>query len=161
VRLSTTRLSWPISSFQALSTILLRSGGFPARPFHPFVCAKTERFFRYSGVLCPQGEHSECIPLIATNPFSQQAIVKSISQVRFANGKCPTIVRQFLIDQLKYNDNTANSVGLRYLYFEFIYSLLSAHGRVLYLHGNIRSSLRKCLYSPPGARRAIPYRGQE
>ncbi|KAI9511720.1 hypothetical protein F5148DRAFT_1168299 [Russula earlei] len=41
--------------------------------------------------------------------FVRRAIVKAISQVRFANGKCPTIVRQFLIDQLKYNDNTANS----------------------------------------------------
>lgn len=40
--------------------------------------------------------------------FVRRAIVKSISRVRFANGKCPTIVRQFLIDQLKYNDNTAN-----------------------------------------------------
>ena len=38
--------------------------------------------------------------------------MKSISRIRFANGKCPTIVRQFLIDQLKYNDNTANSVRL-------------------------------------------------
>ena len=38
--------------------------------------------------------------------------MKSISRVRFANGKCPTIVRQFLIDQLKYNDNTANTVRL-------------------------------------------------
>ncbi|KAI9462278.1 hypothetical protein BJY52DRAFT_1203123 [Lactarius psammicola] len=41
--------------------------------------------------------------------FVRRAIVKSISRIRFANGKCPTIVRQFLIDQLKYNDNTANS----------------------------------------------------
>lgn len=38
--------------------------------------------------------------------------MKSVSRVRFANGKCPTIVRQFLIDQLKYNDNTANPVRL-------------------------------------------------
>ena len=38
--------------------------------------------------------------------------MKSISRVRFPNGKCPTIVRQFLIDQLKYNDNTASTVRL-------------------------------------------------
>ncbi|KAH9968683.1 TATA-binding protein associated factor Taf2 [Russula dissimulans] len=41
--------------------------------------------------------------------FVRRSIVKAVSQVRFANGKSPTIVRQFLIDQLKYNDNTANS----------------------------------------------------
>ncbi|KAI0323074.1 hypothetical protein OF83DRAFT_1234654 [Amylostereum chailletii] len=40
--------------------------------------------------------------------FVRRALVKAISQVRFENGRCPTVVRQFLIDQLKYNDNTAN-----------------------------------------------------
>lgn len=54
---------------------------------------------------------SELYNFDTTDPFLK-AIVKAISQVRFANGKCPTIVRQFLIDQLKYNDNTANSVRL-------------------------------------------------
>lgn len=40
-----------------------------------------------------------------------QALVHSISQVRFENGKTPAVVRQFLVDQLRYNDNTANPVG--------------------------------------------------
>jgi transcription initiation factor TFIID subunit 2 len=30
--------------------------------------------------------------------------------VRFENGKSPSVVRQFLIDQLRYNDNTSNPV---------------------------------------------------
>ncbi|TFY71826.1 hypothetical protein EVG20_g1175 [Dentipellis fragilis] len=40
--------------------------------------------------------------------FVRRALVKAIAQVRFENGKCPSVVRQFLTDQLKYNDNTAN-----------------------------------------------------
>ncbi|KAF9245714.1 hypothetical protein BU15DRAFT_85416 [Melanogaster broomeanus] len=41
--------------------------------------------------------------------FVRKALVHAISQVRFENGKTPAVVRQFLIDQLRYNDNTANS----------------------------------------------------
>jgi transcription initiation factor TFIID subunit 2 len=45
--------------------------------------------------------------------FSQfQSLVAAISQVRFENGKTPSVVRQFLIDQLRYNDNTSNPVGV-------------------------------------------------
>jgi transcription initiation factor TFIID subunit 2 len=40
-----------------------------------------------------------------------QSLLQAISRVRFENGKTPPIVRQFLIDQLRYNDNTANSVS--------------------------------------------------
>ncbi|KAF8140663.1 hypothetical protein EV363DRAFT_1313061 [Boletus edulis] len=40
--------------------------------------------------------------------FVRKALVHAISQVRFENGKTPTVVRQFLVDQLRYNDNTAN-----------------------------------------------------
>jgi transcription initiation factor TFIID subunit 2 len=40
-----------------------------------------------------------------------QSLVHAISQVRFENGKTPSVVRQFLVDQLRYNDNTANPVS--------------------------------------------------
>ncbi|KAG9313991.1 hypothetical protein JVU11DRAFT_4768 [Chiua virens] len=40
--------------------------------------------------------------------FVRKTLVHAISQVRFENGKTPAIVRQFLVDQLRYNDNTAN-----------------------------------------------------
>ncbi|EMD32531.1 hypothetical protein CERSUDRAFT_118583 [Gelatoporia subvermispora B] len=40
--------------------------------------------------------------------FVRKSLVKAISRVRFENGKTPPIIRQFLIDQLRYNDNTAN-----------------------------------------------------
>ncbi|KIY52676.1 hypothetical protein FISHEDRAFT_63651 [Fistulina hepatica ATCC 64428] len=40
--------------------------------------------------------------------FVRKALITAISRVRFENGKTPTIVRQFLIDQLRFNDNTAN-----------------------------------------------------
>ncbi|KAH7907029.1 hypothetical protein BJ138DRAFT_1137716 [Hygrophoropsis aurantiaca] len=44
--------------------------------------------------------------------FVRKTLVNAISQVRFENGKTPSVVRQFLIDQLRYNDNTANSFYL-------------------------------------------------
>ncbi|KIK70503.1 hypothetical protein GYMLUDRAFT_32530 [Collybiopsis luxurians FD-317 M1] len=40
--------------------------------------------------------------------FVRKSLVNAISRVRFENGKTPSVVRQFLIDQLRYNDNTAN-----------------------------------------------------
>ncbi|KAI0049299.1 hypothetical protein FA95DRAFT_1538598 [Auriscalpium vulgare] len=40
--------------------------------------------------------------------FVRRALIRAVASVRFENGKCPAVVRQFLIDQLKYNDNTAN-----------------------------------------------------
>ncbi|KAI6031377.1 hypothetical protein BKA83DRAFT_4199448 [Pisolithus microcarpus] len=40
--------------------------------------------------------------------FVRKSLVHGISRVRFENGKTPTVVRQFLVDQLRYNDNTAN-----------------------------------------------------
>ncbi|KAF7307415.1 Transcription initiation factor TFIID subunit 2 [Mycena indigotica] len=41
--------------------------------------------------------------------FVRKSLIVAISRVRFDNGKSPSIVRKFLIDQLRYNDNTANS----------------------------------------------------
>ncbi|KAG5636972.1 hypothetical protein H0H81_006217 [Sphagnurus paluster] len=37
-----------------------------------------------------------------------QNLINAISRIRFENGKSPSVVRQFLTDQLRYNDNTAN-----------------------------------------------------
>lgn len=41
-----------------------------------------------------------------------QSLLHAVSRVRFENGKTPAIVRQFLIDQLRYNDNTSNAVSI-------------------------------------------------
>ncbi|KAJ7070580.1 hypothetical protein C8F01DRAFT_1106921 [Mycena amicta] len=41
--------------------------------------------------------------------FVRKSLIVAISRVRFDNGKSPSIVRKFLIDQLRYNDNTSNS----------------------------------------------------
>lgn len=46
-----------------------------------------------------------------------QSLLQAISRVRFENGKTPPIVRQFLIDQLRYNDNTANAVSFALMRF--------------------------------------------
>ncbi|KAG1758866.1 hypothetical protein EDD22DRAFT_996790 [Suillus occidentalis] len=50
--------------------------------------------------------------LQGATPISQlmnlQSLVDAISQVRSENGKTPSVVRQFLVDQLRYNDNTAS-----------------------------------------------------
>lgn len=43
-----------------------------------------------------------------------QAILRSIAKVRFETGKTPTVIRQFLVDQLRYNDNTTNPVCSAY-----------------------------------------------
>ncbi|KAI0937072.1 hypothetical protein AcV5_005059 [Taiwanofungus camphoratus] len=40
--------------------------------------------------------------------FVRKSLLRAISRVRFENGKTPPIIRQFLSDQLRYNDNTAN-----------------------------------------------------
>ena len=40
---------------------------------------------------------------------SAQSLLRAIARVRFSNGKTPPVVRQFLIDQLRYNDNTFNA----------------------------------------------------
>ncbi|KAF5352665.1 hypothetical protein D9756_005839 [Leucocoprinus leucothites] len=40
--------------------------------------------------------------------FVRKSLVTAVSRVRFENGKSPSVVRQFLIDQLRYNDNTSN-----------------------------------------------------
>ncbi|KAK0505753.1 TATA-binding protein associated factor Taf2 [Armillaria luteobubalina] len=40
--------------------------------------------------------------------FVRKTLITAISRIRFENGKSPSVVRQFLIDQLKYNDNTVN-----------------------------------------------------
>ncbi|KAJ6623113.1 hypothetical protein B0H10DRAFT_2011228 [Mycena sp. CBHHK59/15] len=40
--------------------------------------------------------------------FVRKSLINAISRIRFLNGKSPSVVRRFLIDQLKYNDNTSN-----------------------------------------------------
>ncbi|KZT72927.1 hypothetical protein DAEQUDRAFT_685309 [Daedalea quercina L-15889] len=40
--------------------------------------------------------------------FVRKSLIRAVSRVRFENGKTPPIVRQFLVDQLRYNDNTSN-----------------------------------------------------
>ncbi|EJC98793.1 uncharacterized protein FOMMEDRAFT_161628 [Fomitiporia mediterranea MF3/22] len=50
------------------------------------------------------------------------ALVNAISQVRFENGKTPPEIRQFFIDQLRYNDNTTNAYSDAY----YIASLITA-----------------------------------
>ncbi|KAI0652328.1 hypothetical protein C8Q79DRAFT_937038 [Trametes meyenii] len=40
--------------------------------------------------------------------FVRKSILRAIASVRFDNGKTPPVIRQFLVDQLRYNDNTTN-----------------------------------------------------
>lgn len=58
-----------------------------------------------------------------------QALVHAISQVRFENGKTPAVVRQFLVDQLRYNDNTANPVGVTELKIK--HKLIERHSTLM------------------------------
>ncbi|KAJ7508635.1 hypothetical protein B0H11DRAFT_37054 [Mycena galericulata] len=41
--------------------------------------------------------------------FVRKSLINAISRIRFENGKSPSVVRKFLIDQLRYNDNTSNA----------------------------------------------------
>ncbi|KAJ6520284.1 hypothetical protein C8R45DRAFT_55863 [Mycena sanguinolenta] len=41
--------------------------------------------------------------------FVRKSLINAISRTRYQNGKSPSIVRKFLIDQLRYNDNTSNA----------------------------------------------------
>jgi len=65
--------------------------------------------------------------------FVRRALISGIAAVRFENGKCPAVVRQFLIDQLKYNDNTANLVSVFLFNLRNNVSLYKVHRRILHL----------------------------
>ena len=67
-----------------------------------------ERYFFQSSWLISQTQ----FPLL-------QALVNAISQVRLDFGKTPPQIRQFFIDQLRYNDNTTNHV--RFFCYLYIY----------------------------------------
>ncbi|KAF8899169.1 hypothetical protein BD779DRAFT_64933 [Infundibulicybe gibba] len=57
--------------------------------------------------------------------FVRKSLIDAISRIRFENGKSPSVVRQFLIDQLRYNDNTANPYSDGF----YICSIVSAAAR--------------------------------
>ncbi|KAI0068033.1 hypothetical protein BV25DRAFT_1904522 [Artomyces pyxidatus] len=64
--------------------------------------------------------------------FVRRALVRAVSQIRFENnGRCPNVVRQFLIDQLKYNDNTANPFTDAFYICTIISSLACASVSIL------------------------------
>lgn len=90
-------------------------------------------------------EHSCYVMLL--NASYAQVLVKAISQVRFENGKCPSVVRKFLTDQLKYNDNTANPVSS---FFELLVTgiaeEIAVHRRILHLYPHLLTRLRLYLH---------------
>ncbi|THH09339.1 hypothetical protein EW145_g2091 [Phellinidium pouzarii] len=57
-----------------------------------------------------------------TEYLVRKALVNAISQVRLENGKTPPQIRQFFVDQLRYNDNTTNLFADAY----YICTLISA-----------------------------------
>ncbi|RDX51973.1 hypothetical protein OH76DRAFT_1400878 [Lentinus brumalis] len=58
--------------------------------------------------------------------FVRKAILTAISRVRFENGKTPPVIRRFLIDQLRFNDNTQNPYVDAFYICNIISSLGSA-----------------------------------
>ncbi|TBU50053.1 hypothetical protein BD309DRAFT_996445 [Dichomitus squalens] len=56
--------------------------------------------------------------------FVRKSILSAISRVRFENGKSPPVIRQFLVDQLRYNDNTTNPYADAF----YICNIISALG---------------------------------
>ncbi|KAJ7758587.1 hypothetical protein B0H14DRAFT_2634672 [Mycena olivaceomarginata] len=73
--------------------------------------------------------------------FVRKALISAISRTRYPNGKSPSIVRKFLIDQLRYNDNTSNAV---------------IRGRLLYLHYNFFGGVRYDILHPRNAASSCP-----
>lgn len=58
--------------------------------------------------------------------FVRRALIRTISRVRFENGNTPAVVRKFLIDLLRYNDNTANAYTDAFYICTIIASLAGA-----------------------------------
>lgn len=54
--------------------------------------------------------------------FVRKSLLRAIARVRFDNGKTPSVIRQFLVDQLRYNDNTTNPYSDAF----YICSIISA-----------------------------------
>ncbi|KAJ7750340.1 hypothetical protein B0H16DRAFT_1550372 [Mycena metata] len=54
--------------------------------------------------------------------FVRKSLINAISRIRFENGKSPSVVRKFLIDQLRFNDNTSNAYADGY----YICTIISA-----------------------------------
>ncbi|KAL0951837.1 hypothetical protein HGRIS_008498 [Hohenbuehelia grisea] len=59
--------------------------------------------------------------------FVRKSLINAISRIRFENGKTPNVVRKFLIDQLRYNDNTSNPYSDGF----YICTIISAAARAL------------------------------
>jgi transcription initiation factor TFIID subunit 2 len=67
----------------------------------------------------------------------EQSLLKAISRVRFEDGKTPVVVRRFLIDQVRYNDNTANPVR-----FLLAFTIVAYGNRSTPMHStSVRTSL--------------------
>ncbi|KAI0718881.1 hypothetical protein C8T65DRAFT_569811 [Cerioporus squamosus] len=58
--------------------------------------------------------------------FVRKAILTAISRVRFEGGKTPPVIRRFLIDQLRFNDNTTNPYADAFYICNIISALASA-----------------------------------
>jgi hypothetical protein len=74
----------------------------------------------------PSTSSERCVVVLPNNDWMliyppPQSLVTALSQVRLDNGDTLPIVRRFLLDQLKYNDNSTNNVRF------VLYSVTSAH----------------------------------
>ncbi|KZT27583.1 hypothetical protein NEOLEDRAFT_1130581 [Neolentinus lepideus HHB14362 ss-1] len=63
--------------------------------------------------------------------FVRKSILNAVARVRLDDGKTPAVIRKFLIDQLRYNDNTANPYHDAFYICNIIAALASATVSVL------------------------------
>lgn len=63
-----------------------------------------QRLFCFEGSLIPAANNFSDFPLY----FIQMAIPRALSRVKDGMGNCPINVRKFLLDLLRYNDNSSN-----------------------------------------------------
>ena len=93
--------------------------------------------------------------IIDTNLLTfSQSVLTSISRVRFENGKTPPVIRQFLVDQLRFNDNTLNPVSLVCVVTSIaVLTTAIVCGCILHMQCHLSVGLLPGLYSPSRARR--------
>ncbi|TFK56505.1 hypothetical protein OE88DRAFT_1689584 [Heliocybe sulcata] len=63
--------------------------------------------------------------------FVRKATLNALARVRLDDGKTPAVIRKFLIDQLRYNDNTANPYHDAFYICNIISALASATVSIL------------------------------
>lgn len=81
-----------------------------------------QRLFCFEGSLIPSANNFSDFSLY----FVEKAIPLALSQIRDTMGNCPLAIRKFLLDLLRYNDNSSNEYSDCFYLVQLIESLANA-----------------------------------